>query len=81
MMRLHQVHIWVAPGLWRGITWPTTPAIAQIETAMVRVPSMVIPAQEPRREFKEEQNQATKNEATKCTHAGTDRLTSLSSSV
>lgn len=46
MMGLHQVHIRVAPGLWRGIAWPTTPAIAQIKTSMIRVPSMVIPAQE-----------------------------------
>ena len=53
MMRLHQVQVWVAPVLWRGIAWPPTAStatttVSQVIAPMVVVPTMVIPAHRDR---------------------------------
>lgn len=44
-MRLHQVQVRVAPVLWWGVAGASTTSVSQVVSPMVRVSTMVVPAQ------------------------------------
>lgn len=45
MVRLHEVQIRVAPGLWRSVAGASATTIAQVIPPMVGISAMVIPDQ------------------------------------